>query len=265
MLRIPGLSSAAALPFLYFMAGAALLALAGCDLFSTREFRPKPSEIRVLPGLAKIGDSVSFRAIEAVWLSGAEAPEKVLSRRRLTFAFEKDSLAGGDTLKLLALTVREDSSGILVEQGRRLVRFGSQGVSLSGGESGGGARWFPLKAAAAGNPIDTGSFPALPALLIEGWGETAFLGILTVKREQTSVDTLAYRGHSEEAWGISETVFDGSRTLATGRYWYGASGLLKAQQTWEYFGWRGDNGAPPAKSGSVANQPVSLRRSLERL
>lgn len=266
MLRIPGLSRAAALPIRYYLVGAALLAFAGCDLFSTREFRPKPSEIRVLPGLSKVGDSVAFRATEAVWIADASSPEKTLSRRRLIFAFEKDSIAGADTLKLLALTVREDSSGALVEQGRRLVRFGAQGISLSGGETGGGARWFPLKTAASGNPVvDTGTFPALPALLIEGWSETVFLGILTVKREQTTVDTLSYRGHSEEAWGVSETVLDGTRQVAKGRFWYGASGLLKAEQTWEGFGWRGDNGSPPAKSGGSAGQPVSLRRTLERL
>lgn len=261
MLRVTGPTKAAASS----LACAAALALAGCDLFSTREFRPRPSEIRVLPGLAKPGDSVSFRAVESIWRVGAEKPEAILSRRRLTFTFEKDTLDGGDTLKLLALTVREDSSGALVEQGRRLVRFGSQGVSLSGGEAGGGARWFPLKAAASpAFAADTG-FPALPALLVEGWSETLFMGILTVKREQTSVDTLLYAGRSEESWGVTETILDGSRHVASGRFWYGASGLLKAEQTWDDFGWRGDNGAPPPKSDGPAAQPVTLRRALERL
>jgi hypothetical protein len=91
------------------------------------------------------------------------------------------------------------------------------------------------------------------------------MGIFTVQRLQTSVDTLDYRGHSEEAWGISESVLDGNRIVATGKYWYGASGLLKAEQSWDDFDWRGGNGAPPAKSQGPAEQAVALRRTLERL
>lgn len=256
MLRVPGLSRAAA-PAL---ACAAVLGLAACDLFSTREFRPKPSDIRVLPGLAKPGDTISFRATESVWRADADAPEATLSRRRLTFAFLRDSLIGADTLKLLALTVREESTGTVIEQGSRFVRFGSEGVSLSGGETGGSARMFPLKAAAGSAAADTG-FPALPSMLVEGWDETVALGILTVMRAQTSVDTLEYRGRSEEAWAISETVVDGGRTVASGRFWYGASGLLKARQEWQGFGWRSANGAPPAGAGVTVN----LRRDLVRL
>lgn len=261
MQRFPGLSIAAALP----LGCAAVLALAGCDLFSTREFRSKPSEIRVLPGLAKAGDSVSFRAIESIWRKDAQASEKVLSRRRLTFAFEKDSLDAGDTVKLLTLTVREDSTGALVETGRRLVRFSSAAVSVSGGEAGGGARWYPLKATAATGPAADSGFPVIPALLIEGWSESVPMGILTVKRQQTSIDTLIYQGRAEESWGITESVLDGPNLVASGKFWYGASGLLKAEQSWESFDWRSENGAPPAKSEGSAAQAVSLRRSLERL
>jgi hypothetical protein len=255
MLRVPGLLCAAA------------LLLSGCELFSTREFRPKPSEIRILPGLAHAGDSIAFRATESVWRAGASAPEKALSVRRIVFTFAKDSLSGADTLKVLTLRVVEESTGVVVEQGRRLVRFSSQGVVLPGTATGGGARFFPLKAAAPGPSAaaDSDGFLALPALLIEGWSESVPMGILEVKREQTSVDTLAYQGRSEEAWGIAETVVEGGTILATGKYWYGASGLLRAEQTWDDFGWRGDNGAPPPKSQGPAAQKVSLRRALERL
>lgn len=237
---------------------AAALLLTGCDLFTTREFRPKPPEIRVLPGLAREGDSVAFLATEAVWRAGAAAPEQVLSRRRATFVFGRDSLAGGDTVKILTLRIREDSGGQLVEESRRLVRFTSEGVVLPGVAEG-GARYYPLKASAAG---DSDAFLALPSLLIEGWSEATAMGIFSVQRVQTETDTLSYRGRSEEAWVISESVRDGERAVSTGKYWYGASGLLKAEQTWADFDWRGDNGAPTAGSAQGA---VSLRRGVVRL
>jgi hypothetical protein len=232
--------------------------LSGCDFFSTREFRPKPTDIRVLPGLARQGDSVTFLATEAVWRAGAAVPEQVLSARRVTFAFDRDSVDGGDTLKVLAMRIREDSSGALIEESARTVRFASAGVVLTGAESG-GARYYPVKSAS-----DSDAFLALPTLLIEGWGESVSMGVFDLERAQTAIDTLVYRGHSEEAWVISESVMDGSRVVSSGKYWYGASGLLRAQQSWDDFDWRGGNGEPARSEGGSA-LAVSLRRSVTRL
>jgi hypothetical protein len=252
MRRLPVLLSAAA------------LLTSGCDLFTTREFRPKPSDIRVLPGLARAGDSVTFLSTEGVWRAGAAAPEQVLSRRRVTFVFGRDSLAGGDTVKVLSMRIREDSSGQVVEEAQRLVRFASQGVSLPGA-AGGGARYYPVKAAgSAAAAADSDAFLALPSLLIEGWSESVAMGIFTVQRVQTAVDTVDYAGRSEEAWVIAESVLDGSRIASSGKYWYGASGLLKAEQSWDDFDWRGEDGAPARLQGGQA-VPVSLRRTVVRL
>jgi hypothetical protein len=248
--------------------------LSGCDFFSTREFRPKPTDIRVLPGLAQEGDSVTFLATEAVWRAGAAAPEQILSKRRVTFAFGKDSVDGGDTLKALAMRIREDSSGALVEESVRTVRFTSAGVVLTGAESG-GARYYPVKIASAdqgaaiasdssGPASENDPFLALPTLLIEGWGESVSMGLFTLERAQTAIDTLAYRGHSEEAWVISESAMDGSRVVSSGKYWYGASGLLRAEQSWDDFDWRGENGEP-ARTQAGSAVAVSLRRTVTRL
>lgn len=264
---------------------AAAFFLSGCDFFSTRDFRPKPNEIHVLPGLADEGDSVSFLATEAVWRAGAAAPEQILSKRRVTFAFVKDSGDGTDSLKILHMRIRDDSTGALVEEGIRVLRFTSAGVALPGAESG-GARYFPVKraavpsqaesaasalavsAAAASAPAasasDTDAFLALPTLLIEGWSESVSMGVFTVQRLQSALDTLTYRDASEEAWVISESVMDGSSPVSSGRYWYGASGLLKAQQSWDDFDWRDGNGQP-GKSKAGTAPAVSLRRSVQRL
>jgi hypothetical protein len=262
---VPGKYIALPMRRLPILLSASALLLSGCDLFSTRDFRSKPSDVRVLPGLARAGDSVSFRATEAVWRAGAKAPEQILSRRKVTFAFGKDSLDGSDTVKALTLRVRNDSTGEILEEGTRLVRFSSEGVAMPGLPASGAARYYPLKTTAEAAAADTDAFLALPTLIIEGWNETVSMGIFTVQRLQTSVDTFDYRGHSEEAWGISESVLDGNRIVATGKYWYGASGLLKAEQSWDDFDWRGGNGAPPAKSQGPAEQAVALRRTLERL
>lgn len=242
----------------------------GCDLFSTREFRSKPSDIRTLKGLSRIGDSVAFRATESVWKAGASSPEKILSRRRLVFTFLGDSLRGGDTLKVLSLRISDDSLNLQVEKTVRLVRFTGDGVVLEGTTIGGSARYFPLKTssqeAVPSQPADSLAFPALPALLVEGWSDSRSMGILEVKRRQTSVDTLDYQGHSEEAWGVSETVLDGRTVIARGTFWYGASGLLRAEQTWTGFGWRSDNGAVPLNADANGVLPqAELRRVLERL
>lgn len=259
----------------------AAVLLWSCDLFSTREFRSKPSQISTLKGLSAKGDSVTFLATESVWKSSAAPekassfPEKVLSKRRLVFTFLGDSLDGGDTLKILALRISEDSTGLEVEKSARLVRFTREGIVLEGVSTGGGARYFPLKASshaeAADSVGESHSFTVLPALLVEGWSDSRSLGVLEIRRRQVSVDTLNYQGHLEEAWGISESILSvdslgAERELARGTFWYGNSGLLKAEQTWPEFDWRSDDGSEipkPDIGGSVPK--AELRRTLVRL
>ncbi len=145
------------------------------------------------------------------------------------------------------------------------MRFTSRGVELPGLAS--GARYYPVKTASTGAvaaPEDGDAFLVLPSLLIEGWNEATTMGIFTVRRIQSDVDTLGYRGHSEEAWVIAESVLDGDRVASSGRYWYGASGLLKAEQSWDDFDWRDAEGGP-ARGGSGSAGAVSLRRSVMRL
>jgi hypothetical protein len=160
------------------------------------------------------------------------------------------------------MRIRDDSSGQLVEESQRRVHFTSQGVELPG-VTGGSARYYPLKTAASAG-ADSDTFLALPSLLIEGWNESTTMGVFTVQRTQSAADTLGYRGRFEEAWVIAESVRDGSREASSGRYWYGASGLLKAEQTWDDFDWRGEDGSRALSGGGNAGA-VSLRRSVLRL
>jgi hypothetical protein len=244
----------------------AAVLLWGCDLFSTRELRSKPTELRTLSGLSRLGDSIAFLATESVWKPGGAAAQQVLSVRRLVFTLAGDSVESGDTLKMLDLAVRSDSTGELLESARRLVRFSSEGVILEGTATGGSARFFPLKASAlAATAGDSTSVFAFPSLLVEGWGEVRAMGILQVRRLQTSIDTLTYHGHLEEAWGVTETIVDGINILANGKYWYGASGLLKAELVWTGFGWRDANGSVPALAAGGSDAEMELRRYLVRL
>ncbi len=245
----------------------------GCDLFTTREFRSKPPEIRSLAGLAKAGDSVAYRVRESLWNASANTLVKELSRRRMVFSFVKDSLDGGDTLKVLAVRISDDSTGIVWEKSVRVVRFSKDGIRLASVSPGGGARFFPLKvssqsagasASAAASltkadsaASDSAAFLALPALLVEGWSEVRGMGIFQVRREQTGTDTLKYQGHLEETWVIEESILDGAATVSRGTYRYGSSGLLQADQAWPGFDWRDENGSKPAE--------VELRRALVRL
>ncbi len=233
---------------------AVLTLLAGCDLFSTREILPKPSEIRSFQGLFHLGDSLTFSVKESLRESGATTDKQVLSDRRLVFAYKGDSTVGGETLKVVSLRIIDKATGALVEQSTRLLRFSADGLLLESSQPGGGARFFPLKAAAV---QDTTLHLALPALFSEGWSAKQSLGALNVRRELTGSDTLDYQGHSEASWKISETVRDGDSALVQGSYWYGASGLLKAEQTWPDFGWREADASIPGK--------VDLFRKLERL
>ena len=250
--------------------GVAALLFSGCELFTTREFHSKPPEIRSLAGLAKAGDSVSYRVREYLWKTSAHTLAKDLSSRTMVFSFRKDSLDGGDTLKVLSLRIRDDSTRISLEETVRVVRFSKDGISLASQGLDGGVRYFPLKASAVGlsasqamaradslPPADTASFLALPALLVEGWNETRDLGIFRVRREQIKVDTLKYQGHLEEAWEIRESILSGESLVGEGIYRYGISGLLQADQTWSGFDWRDGNGSKSAD--------VELRRSLVRL
>jgi hypothetical protein len=151
-------------------------------------------------------------------------------------------------------------------------------VVLKSLSQGGGSRYFPLKVSAGNTDVtgagtalgdeasriasaaaapDSEAYLALPAMLVQGWDDVRKLGVLEMHREQTAVDTFKYQDRLEEAWGIKETVLDGSDVLSEGLFWYGSSGLLKADQTWASFDQRDESGNAPAK--------VELRRALVRL
>ena len=236
MLRKTGLLLSAAVLF------------SGCDLFSTREFFSKPSEIRSLAGMSKAKDSVAYTVRQSLWNPSTHALVKELSRQRMIFTLVGDSLDGTDTLKVLSLRIIDDSTGILMEKSVRLVRFSRDGIRLEAPAANGGVRYFPLKAGAVSGAqadsagADNAAF-ALPGLLAQGWSEIGALGVFQVRRQQTSVDTLKYQGHLEEAWGIHESIFDGDSLIAVGDYRYGVSGLLQADLVWAGFGWRDGNGS----------------------
>jgi hypothetical protein len=82
------------------------------------------------------------------------------------------------------------------------------------------------------------------------------MGVLDVVREIEAPDTLEYRGRLEETWRVAEAILDGSNLLSRGRFWYGVSGLLKGDQTWEVES-RGSDGA--------AGPVMQFRRELVRL
>ena len=244
-----------------------LLLLGGCDLFSTREFVPKPRDIRPLQGLFRPGDSLVYRVTESLRDAEGKAEIASLAKKRLRFLCLRDSLrgAGGvvETLKVISIRITDDSSGILLEDGLRFLQFGGEGVLLENPGSGGGARFHPLKvsaqpesqALAQSSPQD--AFLALPAVFTAGREWRQPMGVLEATRELVEVDTLSYRKRLEEAWRVSETIRRGDQVLSQGDYWYGVSGLIRADQAWGGFDMRSEN----AEGG----EPAELRRKVERL
>lgn len=210
---------------------ASLLALAGCEFMGTREFSSKPSEARSLPGFSKPGDSAAFRVVESLWEPGRKTASEILAEKRITFTFVKDSADGAENLQVLDMRVTDAESGALLEKSRRVVRPG-------------------------------GAVESLP-LFAQGLDTEAASGALEVSRRLDGEDTLEYRGRLEESWRVAETVAMGGAALARGTYWYGASGLIKAEQAWEGFEPRGTDGA--ARPGAGPSGTQALRRSLERL
>ncbi len=229
-----------------------LALFAGCDLFSTREILSRPSDIHSFATLLKVGDSAVFSAVETLRDSAGKAG-LTLSRRRIAFTLLSDSTVGADTLKLVAIRITEDPSGAVLETGTRQLLFAFDGVWLNGVIGGGGARYFPLKAAAG----DSLTQLALPAVFSEGWATRQSMGALKVNRALQGVDTLGFHGHSEATWTIVETVMDADTALAVGTYWYGVSGLLRCDQDWSGFAWRAADGSTPGKA--------SLHRQVTRL
>ncbi len=231
----------------------ALTLLVGCDFFSTRDILPKPSDIRSFQGFSKAGDSIVFRMTETLRDSGLV--KEALSKRRMVFTLMGDSIVSGDTLKNFTMRVTEDPTGYLLEKSTRLLHFSKEGVLLVVAPEGGGTRFYPLKNSASQDTLSTFS---LPAILIDGWQPKQKLGILELQRVLSSgSDTLKFKDHSEATWKIFESITDRGLVLAKGQYWYGASGLLKADQTWPGFGWREANASVPGH--------VDLHRTLERL
>lgn len=243
---------------------AAMLALAflltGCDFFSTKDFSPKPARIRAFSDSFKPGDTLAFRVTEYLRAPGTSDQGSDRTGRTLRFTRAPENLQRGGGWTTLALRVTSFPSEALIEEGLCHLRFDDSGLVLKGEDStrdGGArdARYFPLKVA-AGSALDSGDFLSLPSAFILGASWVQSLGVLTVAREIENTDTLGFKGHLEESWRIAESVRDGDSLLARGSFWYGASGLLRGEQTWP-FETRGADGSIAADR--------ELRRELVRL
>jgi hypothetical protein len=243
---------------------AACILLTGCDFFSTRDILPKPSDIHSFQGLFNPGDSLFFRVTESLREAQNEADQQVLSKRILTFTFLGDSVVDGKRLKLIALKVLEQPSGIVIERSRRLLDYSGEGLILVSPDIDGSIRFFPFKSASNSNKADTTAYLALPVVFFQGWSASQSVGLLEINRRlASSTDTLSYLDHSEATWQVEEIVSDRGYPLVHGKYWYGASGLLKVEQTWPNFGWREANAANLA--ADLNAKSVDLHRTLERL
>lgn len=234
--------------------------LSGCDIFSTKDFTPKPVRIRAFSDSFEPGDTLSFRVTEYLRVPGSRDADSDRTVRTLRFTRSPASLQRGSGWTTLTLRVTSFPSGVLIEEALCHLRFDDSGLVLTGEDSardGGSrdARYFPLKVA-AGSAEGSGAFLSLPTAFILGASWVQSLGVLTVTREIEDTDTLGFRDHLEESWRISESVRDGDNLLARGSFWYGASGLLKGEQTWP-FETRGAD-------GSIASNR-ELRRELVRL
>jgi hypothetical protein len=240
---------------------ASLLA-AGCELFSTKEFSRKPSEIRPFAEGFTRKDTVSFRLVEALSDPAGGKQETVLAVRILRFAKAPDSLQTRPGWTALSVNTVSDPAGTYADQGLCWIRYDSAGVTLRAADSSsagsGTARYFPLKASASAAPAgaDTSEFLVLPTAFEPGAEWVRMAGILEVARALEETDTLDYAGHLEESWRVSETVRGGGAVLSRGTFWYGATGLLKGEQSWTFAG-RAADGSPSA--------PRELRRRLVRL
>lgn len=249
---------------------AALLLLVGCELFSTKDFSPKPTEVRPFSQAFSRLDTVAFRITESLADPDSDLPGMELARRILRFAKAPDSQQTLPGWTALSLSVTSDPAGAYFDRSLVYMRFDSAGLLLKAPDSStagsGGARYFPLKTAVGGNLVgstgaanlaaDTAEFLVLPTAFQPGAEWIRSMGVLEVARALEEVDTLDYDGHLEESWRVTETVRGGGRTLSRGTFWYGASGLLRAEQTWDFEG--------RAADGS-ASAPKEIRRALERL
>lgn len=223
------------------------LALAGCDLFATREFSHRPESIRPLVSIFAGADSVVFQITESLRDSASNAKPAVLARKRVRFRRAPESAQPGGDWTAVDMRVTYVPSGQLIEEGRLRLRQDAQGLAMApaldsaGVTLSGGARYHPLKMAASaalsGAPaspeaVDSVTFLIFPPAFSPDHAWIQSLGVLDVVRVIEDVDTLNYRGRLEESWRVSESVLDGGRALSRGRSWYGSSGLLKAEQAW---------------------------------
>ncbi len=232
-----------------------LFALAGCDFFSTREVLQKPLEIQSFAGLFTKGDSLRFRSTESLVRHGTDSVQEVLSKRRLVFKYLGDSTVDGKSLKILSLNIFEEPSGILIESTDRLMQFSGEGLFLTSGSNGGGARFYALKRAAS---ADTTTYLALPNVFSQGWKAEQNIGELnSVRSLSADQDTLLFAGHGEVTWKLLEKIFDRGIEISNGKFWYGESGLLKVEQTWPNFEWHDTN--------ALLLGSVDLFRHLERI
>ena len=201
------------------------------------------------------GDTAAFRITEYLARPGSETADTVLSAVLLRFFQAPDSLQGGDGWTTLSVLALSDPPGAYREEGTLRIRSDSEGLLLASTDSAGGPRFFPLKVAESDDGPGEG-FLVLPTVFSAGSAWTQPLGALEVDRAVERLDTLRVGKRLEESWRVGETVRDGATVLARGRFWYGASGLVKGEQAWPFQGRAADGSALPESE---------LRRKLERL
>ena len=212
------------------------------DLFSTAEVSPKPESLHHYGTLLKKTGETEYLMTEMLVGRGGAETERVLSRKKITFQFQQDSVGeNGDSLFIFRMSVSDFNTGEIDMETLFLAKFEESSIQYALPQKEEGPRFFLLKTSAVQADSLSGDlhfFQALPSHLFNQLQWTKTRADFTFDRKIIKLDTIIYRNKLEETWLVRENVTFGSQHIMSGSFWYGKSGMLKSVQTWDKFDYR---------------------------
>jgi hypothetical protein len=207
------------------------LVLSGCEWFSTASVAPRPESLNQYQDIIK--DSLVYKMEEVQQKQGSWLSDSILTRKKVIFDYVKDSIAGGQELAYIRMSIQSWKEEEQEAESFFLVKVEEDSIQYAPAEGTTGPKLFLLKVSADSSEPE--NYFHLLSLLAPAsrWIDNS--GPLEFSRKipkPVVLDTLEYNRRLEETWVIEEEVTYGSQTLMQGKYWYGNSGLLQCTQTW---------------------------------
>jgi len=226
-----------------FILGLVIVCIFNCGDEPTKApFVSKPEELNSFKARFDSLGSLEYKLEESLLSAASKSgTPKLINKKKISFQMLGDTIIGVDTLTRIKMEVLNWITGDK-EFGRQfLAGFEETSIEVKPLNPSSGPKLFLMKVSQA-NSEEDGFFRILPLLTLGYgvWSENR--GNFLFEREITGLDTIKFDDQRQECWVVNEKVMFNSKKVVSGTFWYGSSGLIKSEQTWEHLDMRSLSG-----------------------